>query len=130
MKFSLIINGGPYSSQAALTAYNYASAILSGDHEIYRLFFYQEGVYNASSLVVPPQDEFDLPTAWQTLIEQNNLDAVVCVSSALKRGILDEAEAQRYEKGDANLLPGFQISGLGQLIDAQINSDRVVNFLG
>lgn len=126
--FALIVQGAPYGSQAALTAYRYACAVLDGGHRIHRLFFYQDGVHNASSLCVPPQDEFDLPRAWQQLISQHSIDAVVCVASALKRGIVDAAEAERLGLPASNLLAGFSIGGLGLLMDAFANADRVVDF--
>lgn len=126
--FSLVIYGAPYSSQSASTALHFCRAVLSSGNSIYRLFFYQDGVHNASSLTVPPQDEEHIPQAWQQLILEHNIDAVVCVSSALKRGVLDDTEAERYEKPQGNILPGFTISGLGQLIDASLNSDRLLNF--
>ena len=52
----------------------------------------------------------------------------VRVASSLRRGLLDETEADRYEKPAANIASGFTISGLGQLIDACIESDRVMTF--
>lgn len=128
MKFSLVILGAPYSSQAPVTALHFARAALASGHEIGRLFFWQDGVHNASALVVPPQDELDIPAAWRELIETQGLDAVVCVASALKRGILDEREAERYGRGAANLLPGFSIGGLGQLVDAALTSERLLSF--
>ncbi|MCK5275745.1 MAG: DsrE family protein, partial [Alphaproteobacteria bacterium] len=51
------------------------------------------------------------------LAEEHNLDLVVCVAAALRRGIKDDI-----------LAPGFRISGLGQLIEAGIVSDRLVTF--
>ncbi len=126
--FALVVQGAPYSSQAALTAYRYACAVLHAGHQIHRLFFYQDGVHNASSLCVPPQDEFDLPRAWQQLIEQHSIDAVVCVASALKRGIVDAAGAERLGLPASNLITGFSIGGLGLLMDAYANADRVVDF--
>ena len=126
--FTLVIHGAPYSSQAALSALHFCKAVLESGHAVHRLFFYQDGVHNASQLVVPPQDEFDLPKAWQQLIAAHELDAVVCVASALKRGILNEEEASRHSRVAGNLLSGFKIGGLGQLVDATINSDRVLNF--
>lgn len=128
MKFSLAIYGAPYSSESASTALNFARAALAQGHEIHRLFFYQDGVHNASALCVPPQDEQNLPEAWQGLIREHSLDAVVCVASALKRGVLDAAEAERYGKPAANLLEGFTIGGLGQLVDAALGADRLVSF--
>ena len=129
MKFSIVINGAPWSSPSAFSALQFAESALASGHEIYRLFFYQDGVLNGSSLCVPPQDEVDIPARWQHLIEENNIDAVLCAASALKRGILDKSEAQRYEKTAQNLRPGFTISGLGQMIDAAQQSDRLISFV-
>lgn len=128
MKFSLVIYGAPYASESAVTALHFARAVLAGGHVIHRLFFYQDGVHNASALVVPPQDELNVPEAWQALVREHELDAVVCVASALKRGILDAGEAERYDKPASNLLEGFSIGGLGQLVEAALVSDRVVSF--
>ena len=127
-RFSILIQGAPYTSQAALSALHFCRALLAQGHAIERLFFYQDGVHNASSLIVPPQDEFHIPQAWQQLIEAHRLDAVVCVASALKRGVLDEGEAGRYGKSAANMLPGITIGGLGVWIDALRTADRVLNF--
>ncbi|NNE37113.1 MAG: sulfurtransferase complex subunit TusD [Gammaproteobacteria bacterium] len=129
MKFTLVINGAPWSSQSALSALHFATAAIDSGHEIYRLFFYQDGASNASLFCVPPQDETDIPAGWEALIAEHSIDAVVCAASALKRGILDAAEADRYDKPGSNLRPGFTVSGLGQLIDAAQNSDRVVSFV-
>ena len=129
MKFSLVIHGAPWSSPSALSALQFAETALAAGHDIYRLFFYQDGVCNGSAFAVPPQDETDIPARWQALIEDHGIDAVVCAASALKRGILDAAEAERYEKVGHNLRPGFTVSGLGQLVDAVQQSDRVVNFV-
>ncbi len=126
--FTLVVFGAP-DSQSSSTALNYAKAVLKAGHHIYRLFFYQDGVFNACSFNTPSQDEENSSVNWQTLIQEHELDAVVCVASALKRGIVNAAEAERYELAASNLRQGFEISGLGQLIDGVIQSDRVVNFL-
>jgi tRNA 2-thiouridine synthesizing protein D len=60
--------------------------------------------------------------------EKYKLDLVVCVAAAQRRGILDESEAKRHGKNADNIAPGFRISGLGQLIETGIESDRVVAF--
>lgn len=127
-RFAILIQGAPYTSQAALSALHFCRALLDQGHTIERLFFYQDGVHNASLLIVPPQDEFHIPQAWQALIEQHGIDAVVCIASALKRGILDAGEAARYDKPAANLLPGFTIGGLGLWLEASAKADRVLNF--
>jgi tRNA 2-thiouridine synthesizing protein D len=129
MKFFIIINGAPWSSPASLTALKFAEAVVDSGHDIYRLFFFQDGVHNASAFAVAPQDEIDIPKRWLALIDKHQLDAVVCAASALKHGLLDAGEAVRYDKDGHNLLPSFEISGIGQLVDALTQADRVVNFV-
>jgi len=65
---------------------------------------------------------------WSKLAEEHNLDMVVCVAAAQRRGIVDEGEMKRNGKDATNLAPGFRISGLGQLIEAGIQADRLVVF--
>lgn len=128
MKFSLAIYAAPYSAQASDSAYRFAKAVLDEGHSLYRIFFYQDGVHNASALTAPPQDENNIPARWQALATTHNIDLVVCIAAALRRGILDASEADRYEKPAPNLAQGFTIGGLGQLLDAAVVSDRLITF--
>lgn len=130
MIFSLAIYAPPYSSQASDSAYRYALALLEKGHTLYRVFFYHDAVHTASSLVTPPQDEIHLTQNWQSIAQKHNIDLVVCIAAALKRGLLNQQEANRYEKPAANLAEGFEISGLGQLVDAAVISDRLITFGG
>jgi tRNA 2-thiouridine synthesizing protein D len=128
MKFSILISEGPYTHQASDTAYQFAKAVLAKGHEIFRVFFYHDGVNNATRLTTPPQDDRNIVNRWSKLAEEHKLDMVVCVAAAQRRGIVDEGEAKRNGKDATNLAPGFRISGLGQLIEAGIQSDRMVTF--
>ena len=128
MKFSIQINEGPYQHQAADTAYQFTKAALAAGHEIFRVFFYHDGVNNATKLAVPPQDDRHIPKLWSELSKENDLDLVVCIAAAQRRGMMDVDEAKRQGFEDNNLIEGFRISGLGQLIEAGIESDRLVVF--
>jgi tRNA 2-thiouridine synthesizing protein D len=128
MKFAILVNEGPYTHQAADSAYQFAKATLAKGHEIFRVFFYHDGVNNATRLTTPPQDDRNIVNRWSKLAEENKLDLVVCVAAAQRRGIVDEGEAKRNGKDATNLAPGFRISGLGQLIEAGIQADRIVVF--
>ncbi|MFN3884139.1 sulfurtransferase complex subunit TusD [Sulfuricystis multivorans] len=128
MKFSILVNEGPYTHEASDTAYQFAKAVLAKGHEIFRIFFYHDGVNNATRLTTPPQDDRNIVSRWSKLAQENNLDLVVCVAAAQRRGIVDEGEMKRNGKDATNLAPGFRISGLGQLIEAGIQSDRLVVF--
>ena len=65
---------------------------------------------------------------WTELQKEHDLDLVVCIAAAQRRGLLDEDEAKRQGKDANNIAEGFRISGLGQLIEAGIQSDRLVVF--
>lgn len=127
MKYSLLILAAP-DSPGNYQAYCFAKALLAAGHEIYRLFFYHQGVYSGNQLVATPQDELNLPAMWQSLCETEQLDAVVCIASAIRRGVLNSTEAERQQKPAANLANGFDLSGLGQWADALSHSDRIISF--
>lgn len=128
MKFSIQINEGPYQHQASDTAYQFAKAAISAGHEIFRVFFYHDGVNNATRLAVPPQDDRNISAQWTALAKENDLDMVVCIAAAQRRGLMDTDEAKRQGLDADNIAEGFRISGLGQLIEAGIESDRLVVF--
>lgn len=128
LKFGILVNEGPYTHQASDSAYQFVKAALEKGHEIFRVFFYNDGVNNGSRLTVPPQDDRNLQKAWTDLAQKHKLDLVVCIAAAQRRGILDEGEAKRHGKDANNIAPGFRISGLGQLVEAGIVADRLVVF--
>ena len=128
MKFTIVVYAAPYSSQSAATAFNFSKTLLSEGHEIYRLFFFSDGAHNTNKLARVPQGETNLQASWDDLIRDYDLDSAVCVSSAIKRGIADKQEAERHELSAVSLFESSDIAGLGQLIDAAINSDRLLNF--
>ena len=128
MRFGIVVNEGPYTHQASDTAYRFTTAALESGHEIFRVFFYHDGVNNGTRFGVPPQDDRNLQTMWSDLAAKHGIDLVVCVAAAQRRGILDASEAKRHGKSGDNLAPGFRISGLGQLIEAAIEADRLVTF--
>jgi tRNA 2-thiouridine synthesizing protein D len=128
MKFGVLVSEGPYTHQSSDTAYHFTKAALEKGHEIFRVFFYHDGVNNGTRYTTPPQDERNVVNRWSELAEKHNLDLVVCVAAAQRRGIVDEDEAKRNGKDGNNIAPGFRISGLGQLIEAGIQADRLVTF--
>jgi tRNA 2-thiouridine synthesizing protein D len=128
MKFAIQINEGPFTHQASDTAYQFTKAALENGHEVFRVFFYHDGVNNGTMYGVPPQDDRNVQKLWSELAEKHELDLVVCVAAAQRRGIMDADEAGRHGKGASNIAPGFRISGLGQLIEAGIQSERLMVF--
>ncbi|MCX7945398.1 MAG: sulfurtransferase complex subunit TusD [Hydrogenophilus sp.] len=117
MKFAVLINEGPYQHQASDSAYLFCRAAIAAGHQVTRVFFYHDGVYNAIKFAEPPQDDRNIVKRWSKLAEEHGVDLVVCVAAGLRRGVKEEV-----------LAPGFRISGLGQLIEAGIEADRLVTF--
>lgn len=128
MKFGIVVNEGPYQHQCADSAYHFARAVLAAGHEISRIFFYHDGVNNGTRLTTPPQDERNIVERWSKLAQEADLDLVICVAAAQRRGIVDADEAKRHGKTAFNLAENFRISGLGQLIETAILVDRLVVF--
>ena len=128
MKLSIQVNEGPYQHQASDTAFNFTKTAIEAGHEIYRVFFYHDGVNNGTRYTTPPQDDRNVVNRWSELAEAHDLDLVICVAAAQRRGLVDEGEQQRNGKDGNNIAPGFRISGLGQLIEAGIQSERLVVF--
>ncbi|WP_316977311.1 sulfurtransferase complex subunit TusD [Shumkonia mesophila] len=117
MKFSVLVNEGPFTHQASDSAYHFVKAAIGKGHEVMRVFFYHDGVNNGAKLSSPQQDDRNIVKLWSQLGKEHGLDLVICVAAALRRGIKDDVLAE-----------GFRISGLGQLIEAGMESDRLVVF--
>jgi len=128
VKFGIMVSEGPYTHQASDTAYNFARAALENGHEVARVFFYHDGVNVGTRLSVPPQDERNIQQNWTELGRKYDIDLVICIAAAQRRGLLDENEAKRQGKDADNIAEGFRISGLGQLIEMGIQTDRLMVF--
>lgn len=130
MKFGILISEGPYTHQASDTAYHFVKSALEAGHEVPRVFFYHDGVNVGTRLSVPPQDERNIQQQWSALAKDHGVDLVICIAAAQRRGMLDANEAARQGKDADNIAEGFRISGLGQLIEMGIETDRLMTFGG
>jgi tRNA 2-thiouridine synthesizing protein D len=130
MIYSLLVLSSPCSGQTSATAAKFAVSVLARGHSIHRVFFLDDGVFAGASSLVLPQDESSTVERWVELHDRHSIDLVLCVSSALKRGLVDSAEAKRYELESATAHPAFEISGMGQLVDTCNACDRLITFGG
>ena len=128
LRFALLVTGPCYGTQAASDAYRFAQAVIEQGHTLSQVFFYQEGVYNANHLVAPASDETNLQQAWTKLALTQGLRLDVCVAAALRRGVCDQVNAEQVGLSQWNLSAPFYLSGLGQLAEAALTADRVVQF--
>jgi tRNA 2-thiouridine synthesizing protein D len=128
MQYGLLVMGAPYSSPAPHSALRFAHAVIARGHQIAGVFFYHDGVHNASSLMAPPQDELNLSEAWAELHQQHAVQLDVCIAAALRRGLMSESEAQRHGQQAFNIASPFELTGLGQLLELQHRADRFITF--
>lgn len=128
MIFSVHVLAPPYRHQSNQAALNFCQAVLRQGHQLKRVFFSGDGVLTASRLGVPPQDEINLYQEWLKLHTDHQVELVVCISACLRRGMVNGSEAERYQLPAANLDERFVIAGLGQLVDAALESDRLLTF--
>lgn len=126
LSFALVISGAP-GSQAPQSAWHFAQAAVAAGHRIQRLFLYAEGVHLANRMITVPNDEPDWGQRWAQWVQDQQIPATTCIASALRRGVLDPAEARRagLPEGSATLRNTFPLGGLGDFIEATVTADRV-----
>ncbi len=129
MNFSLFITGSPTATRACHSALDFAQAILDSEvHHLKGVFFYEEATHIASQFAMPPRDECNIRDEWAALAQANNISLYVCIAAAIRRGIVNDAEATRHELPASNLAEGFQLEGLGTWVSLSNECDRVVRF--
>ena len=114
MRISLLVQGAPCSTSSTQSALAFARAALAAGHAIGRVFFYKDAVGLASAFAT---DEQEVREGWRALAADAGFELAVCVSAAARRGV-----------EEASVAPGFEIVGLGQLVEAMEVADRLVSF--
>ena len=123
MIFVIQVNSAPYQNQSAYTALQFCRAVLQQQHQIKRVFFYHDGIYNAFASAEAATGQYDIITGWTRLATVHQIDLLVCISAARLRGLTPSNDA------DSTLLAdGFRIGGLGEMAEAMIEADRVLTF--
>lgn len=128
MKINLLVSGTLYSSQSAFSALRFCQSAVVNGHTISQVFFYQDGVTQASRLSMPLDDEFNALEEWTQFAEQNAVPLVVCISAGERRGLISDAQALEYQLGTGSSHSRFKVAGLGVLHQASLDSDRTVTF--
>ena len=114
MRFGLLIQGGALATGAAPTALGFAQAAVEAGHEVRRVFFYKDAVAIGNRFAA---DERGVRAAWAEFGKRHDVELVLCVGSAQRRGVVEETVAE-----------GFQLAGLGLLVEAMIEADRLISF--
>ena len=130
MIYSLLVLSSPSSGHTSRSAAEFAQCVIARGHNIHRVFFLDEGTLASSANGVFPQDEVNPSHSWAELATTHAIELAICITSALKHGMLDPTEADRYDRSHTTIDPLFTVAGLGQLVDACAHSDRVITFGG
>ncbi len=128
MNYALLVLASPTAGSASLTAVRFAEEALARGHRVMRVFFLDDGAATGLATAVTPQGETDAIDRWASLERGHGVELVLCISSALRRGLLDPVEAERHERVSATVHPAFSLGGLGLLVDAQAHADRLITF--
>ncbi|MCH1553458.1 MAG: DsrE family protein [Luminiphilus sp.] len=102
MIVSILVKDHPDRTTRAI---EFAEVALANGFAISQVFFYQAGVQHASSAIA---------NRWEALTEQYGMSLILC-----------SASADRYGE-DGN--DAFRIGGLGALVEAGIENDKVITF--
>lgn len=126
--YSILITSPPIEDAGIHTAQQFARALPAQGHVLDNVFFYGAGVLNANALSQPASDETFPYQRWQLVQSETECRLIVCITAALKRGIVGEAEA--LENGDSqyNLKAPFEQAGLGEFFSAIHNCNHLVQF--
>ena len=116
MKISVLIQGSPHATQACVHALRFAQVAIK-NHLLYRVFFYKDATLIATPKFTIPNDEWNVQQAWRTFANDHRFRLAVCVGAAQRRGIRDIDPSDEFE-----------LVGLGQFVEAVVESDRVVTF--
>ena len=92
----------------------FAQSVVHSNHDLYRVFFYKQAVSIASKHAIAPQDEMQLTEMWIDLARKSKAELIVCVAAGQRRGLVQTILADEFE-----------IAGLGQMVEAILESDRI-----
>jgi len=121
MRFSLLVLSAPDSGASNGHALDFALAALDGSHDIACVFFQDVGVLTGGQGFEPPQAERDLRSEWSGLALRHGTPLVLCSASALRYGVVSDT-------GGRTVRDGFSVRGLGDLVEANAASDRLLTF--
>ena len=114
MRFGLLIQSATLATAAAETALGFAQAAADAGHEVLRVFFYKDAVAIGNRFAV---DELGVRAAWVDFGKRHDVELALCVASSERRGVVE-----------ATVADGFELAGLGVLVQTMAEADRMISF--
>lgn len=126
--YTLLLTQAPLSNGSHYLALDFARAAVATGHQVKNIFFYQEATYVALNGQTPIQGQTPLANEWLTLASEHNIELQVCIANAIRRGLVDDNEQQRYQLPAITLAAGFKLVGLGEIASSYREVDHVIQF--
>ncbi|NDV91209.1 sulfurtransferase complex subunit TusD [Alteromonas sp. 345S023] len=127
-KYSILITSDPYEGHEASKAIAFAKRLLTSGHDVENVFFYGRGVLHANDFMLENGDEFFAHKHWVALANDHHVPLLVCVTAAVKRGVVSELEAEENGLPGSNMHAPFEQVGLGAFFTALHKCDKLVQF--
>jgi len=102
-EYSILITSSPFEGDTALRALAFIQGVIDNGDVVNNVFFYSEGVHHCNSLMLKTGDELFAYDGWKALAADHNVNLMVCITAAVKRGIVSEMEAKENGMAHANL---------------------------
>lgn len=126
--FSLMLTQSPTVNANHFLALDFATSLLQQGHSLKRVFFYQDAVYVGLNGQTPIQGQQSLMQQWLQLSKQYEFPLQLCIANAIRRGLVNAQEQERYQLPTTTVALGFDLVGLGELAEACQENDRVIQF--
>ncbi len=126
--YSILVTSSPVSSDSARQVAEFCRSLYQAKHSVQQIFFYQDGIYHANNLMMPPSDESNPHQIWKDLHQELQIPLIVCVTAAVRRGVISDTEAKSIGVSSNNLTPPFVDTGLGEFFSQLHESDHLVQF--
>lgn len=121
---ALFIQHSAFSGVYQERALSFLQAWLKENKPVARVFFYQDGVLTAN---IGLQNNQSVANQFIALSIEHKFPLQVCIASANRRGIIDEAQAKK-QNTRSTLNKAFELVGLGELAEAGLNNEKIVSF--
>ena len=128
MNYTILISSSPFQGSQHQLAMRFIRATLESDHSIKRIFFYGDAVLAANRFQVPPQGQKSISESWAELAEEISIPLHACIANSVRRGVVDQREAERYDLGASSIHPSFSLTGLGEMSEVVHDCEKLVQF--
>lgn len=127
-EYSVLITTSPFHGDSAIRALAFIEGAIANGDTINNIFFYGDGVYHTNNLMLQTGDSHFAHGDWKHLATNHDIQLLVCITAAVKRGIVSQQEAHENGIGFANLHAPFEQAGLGEFFTALHECKRLVQF--